>query len=709
MDREFEVTTPLGDGVLLFRRMTATEELGRMFEINLELLSKQGDIKLSDLLGQGVTVTVELPTGGERYFHGLVSRFVQEGMLGNYHIYRATLRPWLWFLTRTADCRIFQKMTVPAIVKQVFGDQGFNNFEDKLNGQYTAWDYRVQYRETAFAFLSRLMEHEGIYYFFKHEKDKHTLELCDGPSSHATATGYETVPYYPPSLRTPRVEHIWQWELWQEVQSVKTSLADYDFTRPSVQLRSQLNVSPARTHTLANGETFDYPGYYQQSADGDAYVKVRLDEWSTQFEQVGGRGNPRGLSAGGLFTLSGYGREDQNRDYLIVATESSLESNIYETGKDQKGPTYECRLRAIANAQTFRPARITPKSTVRGPQTAVVVGPSDAEIYTDEYGRIKVQFFWDRVGTNDENSSCWVRVGQSWAGSTWGTMFIPRIGQEVIVDFLEGDPDQPIVTGSVYNANQMPPFPLTANMTQSGIKTHSTKQGTNDNFNELRFEDKKGGEEIFFHAERDFNREVENDDTLAVGLEKGSDGNLKIGVAGKATGNQTITLLNNQKVTIGTKVGSTAPPDGSQTVDIWKNQTVTIGKGAANCQDGSQTLTIFKDQTVVIGDPSQADGNQTVTINKSRTVTLKTGDDSLTVTQGNQTIQIKAGASSLEAMQSILLKVGGNSIKIAPDGITIKGVLVSIEGQAAFKAKAPMCDVAADAVLTLKGGILKLN
>lgn len=708
MAREIEVTTPLGADVLLFHKMTVTEELGRPFEFEMELFSLQGDIALSDVLGQGFTVTVTLPAGGQRYYHGLVSRFVQSGHRGDYHIYHASLRPWLWFLTRSANCCIFQTMTVPDIVKKVFGDAGFTDYDAQLNGTYTTWDYRVQYRETAFAFVSRLMEHEGIYYYFKYDNGKHTLVLCDGPSSHATVSGYETVPYFPPSIRTPRDEHINYWSVWQEVQSVKAILNDYDFTRPSAALLSQLNVS--RTHAQAAGEIFDYPGTYQQTADGDAYVKVRLNEWSTEFEQTSGSGDARGLSAGALFTLSGYPRDDQNREYLIVATRCELASSIFESeGSGDDSLPFQIQLRAIGSQQIFHTARTTPKAIVRGPQTAVVVGPSGQEIYTDQYGRIKVQFFWDRVGTKDENSSCWVRVGQSWAGNTWGAIFIPRIGQEVIVDFLEGDPDQPLITGSVYNANQMPPYALDANKTQSGFKTRSSMKGTDTNFNELRFEDKKGSEEIFFHAERDFTREAENDDVLSVGLEKGSDGNLKIGVDGKATGNQTITIFNNQTLTIGKKVGSTAPADGSQTVEIWKNQTVTIGKGAADCQDGSQTLKIFKDQTVTIGDPSQSDGNQTVTINKSRTVTLKTGDDSLTVTQGNQTVQIKAGASSLEAMQSILLKVGENSIKIAPDGITIKGTLIDIQGSLGFKAKGLTADVAGDAATTIKGGIVKIN
>jgi type VI secretion system secreted protein VgrG len=714
-DREFELTSPLSPDPLLFDKMTVAEELGRMFEIELEMLSEKGDIALSDVLGQGFTISVALPSGGTRYFHGLASRFIQDGYRGAYHAYRATLRPWLWFLTRNADCRIYQSMAVPDIVKAVFSNAGFTDYEDQLNNDYTVWDYRVQYRETTFAFVSRLMEHEGIYYFFKHEQGKHTLVLCDGPSSHAATSGYETVPYFPPSPRTPRDEHLEEWRVWQEVQPVKTTLNDYDFTRPTAALLSKLGVQ--RSHGQATGEIYDYPGTYQQSADGDNYVKVRLDELSAEFEQAGGSGSSRGLSAGALFTLSGYFREDQNQEYLIVGGKCELVSNLYESGDGSEAPPFRCQLRAIASQQTFRTARTTPKSLVHGPQTAVVVGPTSNEIYTDQYGRIKVQFFWDRVGTKNENSSCWVRVGQNWAGNKWGVIFLPRVGQEVIVDFLEGDPDQPIITGSVYNNDQMPPYALDANKTQSGIKTRSSAGATDANFNELRFEDKLGNEEVFFHAERDFTREVENDDVLSVGLEKDSDGNLQVGLAGKGEGNQTVTIFNNQTLTIGKKIGSTAPGDGSQTVEIWKNQTVTIGKGGSDCQDGSQATSIFKDQAITIGnnhnltigDSKAADGSQTVTIWKARTVTLKTGDDSLTVTQGNQTVQIKAGASSLEAMQSILLKVGENSIKIAPDGITIKGTLIDIQGSLGLKAKGLTTDVSGDAALTVKGGIVKIN
>ena len=737
--REFEVTTPLGDNdtgpVLLFRRMSVKEELGRMFEIQLDLLSLQGDISLSDLLGKGITVTLHLPAGGERYYHGLVSRFVQEGMMGRFYEYRVILRPWLWFLTRSADCRIFQNMNVPDIIKQIFAAEGFSDFRGSLQNSYNAWEYRVQYRETAFAFVSRLMEHEGIYYFFEHENGKHTLVLCDDPSAHAVTDGYASIPYYPPSPRSPRSEHLWQWEVSQEVQSVKSSLRDYDFKKPALLLESKL-ISPDQK-SLGTGEIYDYPGYYTAPDHGNAYVNVRLQEWSTEFEQASGSGNPRGLSTGTLFSLIDFPREDQNRQYLIVAMDCSMRDNDYETGDLDESPAYICNLRAISNSKTFRSARITPKSVVRGPQTAIVVGPSGDEIYTDEHGRVKVQFFWDRLGKKDENSSCWIRVSQhGWAGDAWGMHFVPRINQEVIVDFLEGDPDQPIIIGSVYHGTNVPPYALPGNKTRSGIKTRSTKEGTPDNFNELRFEDKMGSEEIFFHAERDFVREVENNDYLAVGLDGG-----KRGLDGKGVGDQTITLFNNQTLTVGKKIDSDAPPDGSQTIEIWKNQTVTIGSGKADSQDGSQTVQIFKNQTLTvgsgksdcgdgsqtvsvfkdqnvtignnmvlkIGDSKAADGSQTIDIWKARTVTLKTGDDSLTVTQGNQKVTISAGASSLEAMQSITLKVGSNSIKIAPDGITIKGTLVTIQAEAAFKAKAPMCDVLADGILTLKGGLLKLN
>jgi type VI secretion system secreted protein VgrG len=300
----------------------------------------------------------------------------------------------------------------------------------------------------------------------------------------------------------------------------------------------------------------------------------------------------------------------------------------------------------VPAAEPFRVASITPRVRMPGPQTAVVVGKSGEEIWTDEYGRVKVQFMWDRDGKSDENSSCWVRVAQIWAGNTFGGFQIPRIGEEVIVDFLGGDPDYPIIVGRVYNKDNAVPYPLPGEQTKSGIKTRSTKKGTAENFNELRFEDKKGDEEIYFHAEKNFNRVVENDDSLKVGFEK--------------------------------------KDKGDQKIEVYNDQTLTIGAGS---KGGSQTIVVYKD----------------------RTAEMKTGNDTITITQGNHKTEITAGKSETSAMQSIELKVGGNSIKIDQSGITLKGIKISVEGSATAEVKSPMTKVNGDGMVMIQGGLVKIN
>jgi type VI secretion system secreted protein VgrG len=509
--RQVEIITPLGDDVLLFHSMTATEELGRLFQFELDLLSKDPNLKFEDLLGQNVTIRLDLPDDKTRYFNGFVSRFSQEGTFDDFNAYSATVHPWLWFLTRTADCRIFQEKKVPDIIKEVFGDHGFTDYEESLSGSYRTWEYCVQYRETDFNFVSRLMEQEGIYYYFKHEIDKHTLVLADSVGSHEAFAGYEQLPYFPPDEHALRErDHIYDWNISQEVQPGVYALTDFDFTRPKANL--EVKASIKREHARSSMEIYDYPGEYLQTGDGESYARARIEELQAEHEQVQGQGNARGLSVGSLFELTDYLREDQNREYLIVSATHQVESDAYSSGAAAGAEeVYSCSFTALPSKQPFRPARTTPKPMVQGLQTAIVVGPSGDEIYTDEYGRIKVSFHWDRNSKSDENSSCWVRVAQLWAGAKWGGIQIPRIGQEVIIDFLEGDPDRPLITGRVYNNDNMPPYDLPANATQSGIKSRSSKDGSPNNFNEIRLEDKKGEEQIFIQAEKNQDIRVKND------------------------------------------------------------------------------------------------------------------------------------------------------------------------------------------------------
>lgn len=698
---EFQVSTPLGKDKVLFYRMEGREALGQPFEYRLEVLSEDAEIKLEDLIGKPISVKVTLPEEATRYFHGIAVEFGHAGAVGKLELYEIILKPEFWLLSHTGDCRIFQEKTVPDIIKEILRDRGLTDFEDALSESYRTWDYCVQYRESDFHFLSRLMEQEGIYYYFKHEESKHTLVLSDASNSHGTMAGYATVPYYPPIDQDVRErDHLSGWIFTRKFQTDKVVLTDYDFERPKADLLSQSKAADSQTG--GKYEVFDYPGEYVVKSDGDTYSKVRLQERRAAVAEFKGQGNARGLSTGYLFTLEKFPRDDQNIEYLITSASYVLTSHdLQSRSRGQTEKPFACEITAIPGQTPFRPPKKTRKPTVQGPQTAVVVGKQGEEIWTDKYGRVKVQFHWDRYGESDENSSCWVRVAQVWAGKNWGAMHIPRIGQEVIVDFLEGDPDQPIITGRVYNADNMPPYVLPDNQSQSGLKSRSTKEGTGENFNELRFEDKKGEEEIYFHGEKNFNRIVENDDTLKVGFEK------------KDKGDQTIEIHNNQTLT----VGNSGSEDGSQTMTIWKNRTATIKEGdeTLTVEKGNRTYNVKQgNESLEVGQGNRTvtvtTGNDTHTVKQgNRVVEVSMGDDTLTIKMGNQTTKLNVGKSTTDAMQAIELKVGANSIKIEQSGITISGVMVKIQGQSQVTIEGPITQIKGSGMVQIQGGVVMIN
>ena len=479
-NRELSIDTPLGTDVLLLTKFTGDESLSSPFQYELEMLSEKPDIDFSDILGKNVSVSLSAQTGSlsaasaVRYFNGYISRFEQTHSEGNIYFYHATMVPWLWFLTRRRDCRIFQKQTVPQIVQQIFSDLGFSSVvENALTATYRVWDYCVQYRETDFDFVSRLLENEGIYYYFKHEKDSqsgniaHKLVLADGVSASVAIAGDSTISYLGPD-RAAKGVYIRDWKTQQTLQSGNFMLNDYDFTAPKKSLlASAVNTAGVVSHT--DHRVYDYPGGYSQASDGSNYVQARMQEQQVGFALATANSNSRGIEAGYLFTLADHPVSAMNQTYLIKSAHYEIRNENYlQSQPESAETTFLARLTCFESSQQFRPARITPKALVRGPQTAVVVGPSGEKIYTDEYGRVKVQFYWDTYGTSDQNSSCWIRVSQSWAGSpnnglNWGDMALPHVGDEVIVDFLEGDPDRPLITGRVYNADNMPPLALPAN------------------------------------------------------------------------------------------------------------------------------------------------------------------------------------------------------------------------------------------------------
>lgn len=612
--RDVAIGTPLGEDVLLLTSMSATEQLGRPFRYEIGLVSEKLDIKASEIVGQNVTVRLNLLSGEVRYFNGFVRRFVQTPSSGDEAQYQATVVPWLWFLTRTADCRIFQEMTVPDIIKQVFGDYGFTDFfkDEGLSGSYRTWPYCVQYRETGFNFVSRLMEQEGIYYFFTHENGKHTLNLADSPSAHEAYAGYEEIKY-----RTYKAEEgeevISRWTAETRLQPGSYALNDFDFenTKNDLQTRSKID----RDHAVAEMEIFDYPGEYTETSDGDNYARTRIEELHTQYEVATALSDARGISTGCTFTLKECSREDQNKEYLIISANYNIDAGSYESGAAGGGATYSCSFTAIDVKQPFRSLRITPKPSIPGPQTAFVVGPSGDEICTDKYGRVKVQFHWDRRGEANENSSCWIRVAQVWAGKKWGAMYIPRIGQEVIVEFLEGDPDHPIITGRVYNAQAMPPYELPGGKTRSTLKSNSSKGG--GGFNEIRLEDKKDSEQIFIHAQKDHDVRVENDLKEWIGNER----------------HLIVTTDQMEQV------------------------------------DGDKHLTVGGDQNEKI------DG--TISIEAGSDIQEKAGMNY--GFEAGSNIHIKSGMKVIiEAGLQVSIKAAGSFIDIGPGGVSISGIMVNI-------------------------------
>ncbi len=614
----YKLVTPLGDRELLFYRMRAVEGLSEVSRFEIECLSENDSIAPDDILAQNVHVEMSMPDDSIRYFAGYVTRFAQAGSHGRYNAYRLTVHAWMWFLTRTADCRIFQEQSVPEIVEAVFGDHATADFEDRLSGSYQPREYCVQYRETDFNFVSRLLEEEGIYYYFEYDGNQNKLVLADSLSAHSPFPGYASIPFVAPrSSGRSEKENIAHWKFEREVKPGKWTHTDYDFKKPSVKLEAKSLIE--RSHQHADYEVFDYPGEYLVKSDGETYAKARIEEVHSSFEVVQGSGNARGVALGCLMTLTDHPRPDQNKEYLISRVDLHCQSEGFESD-GLGGATYDIQFDALASEQPYRPLRRTPRPLVKGPQTAVVVGPAGDEIYTDEYGRVKVQFFWDRYGQNDENSSCWMRVSHPWAGKNWGMIAIPRIGQEVIVECLEGDPDKPIITGRVYNANQMPPYDLPANATQTGIKSRSSKGGGPANFNEIRFEDKKGSEQLYIHAEKNQDIEVENDETHWVGhdrtkkVDNNEDNTIGANRTESVGGNEKITIQGNRTETVMGKEDITI--GATRTEKVAASETITIGASRSTTIGASDSLVIGASQSTTIG------GAQSVTVGAAYSLTV---------------------------------------------------------------------------------------
>jgi type VI secretion system secreted protein VgrG len=611
------VETTLGPDVLLLRSFSGTEGMSQLFHYHLDMLSEEFSIDFDQIVGQNATIGIKLDEAGSfRYINGFVSRFSQLPVEGHLARYEAVVVPWLWFLTRTSDCRIYQDKSVPEIIEDVFNRFGFSDFENQLQGSYGPRKYCVQYRETAANFVMRLMEEEGIFFFFRHENGRHILVMGDRPSVHRPCPNQARARYEHSLGRgaDPGQDVVHQWRHEQELRPGKYGLNDFNFETPYTSLLSNVE-SKIDQGGNKRYEVYDYPGEYLKRDRGDTLVGVRMEEEEAPHIVNTGGGDCRAFATGFRFELTEHDRRDQNGQYVLTSISHSAHSGSFIGGGGGEGATYSNTFTCIPFDVPFRPPRSTPKPLVEGCQTALVVGPAGEEIYVDKYGRIKVQFHWDRIGQRNEKSSCWIRVSQDWAGKKWGAVFLPRIGQEVVVDFLEGDPDRPLITGRVYNADQMPPYTLPANSTMSTFKSMSSKGG--GGFNEIRFEDKKGQEQIFIHAQK----------------------------------NQDVRVKNSRFETIGADSHLEVLRDQFEIVK--GNKHLTVNGDLNEKVDGKASLKVGMDQAEDVGGK----------------YSLKAGTE----------IYLSANLSIvLEASTNITLKVGGNSIALNPAGIFIQGTMVNI-------------------------------
>tara|TARA_R110002049_G_scaffold4601_2_gene31743 strand:+ start:30349 stop:32349 length:2001 start_codon:yes stop_codon:yes gene_type:complete len=638
--RPLSIATPLGDNALVLLRVNWSEQLGRPFQGELDLVSEQGDIDPLDLLKQPVSIRVGDPSddGSPSYLHGFISAIGQTGFNRGLYDYHATVVPWFGLLKHVGGSQIFQQQSAVDIAKAVIETRGFSGqLEDRLTQTYRERAYCVQYGESDFQFLSRLFEEEGIYYSFEYTDETHTMVLCDDVSAHNANPDMASLPYH--GIEDDGSEAcVSKWTDRRQFNTASYVLKDYDFQKP----RAEMTVRQNASDTASEWQWYEFPGRYFETADGEHYARVLTEAASAGQQSASVEVATHGLQSGNLLTIESHPRDALNQEYLITATQIQATAPDITAGSGGGGGFgFVGQLQIQPSSIPFRASHQTSRPVMPGPQIATVVGPDGEEIWTDSYGRIKVQFAWDMMGTGDDTSSCWIRVTQPWTGKGWGAVSIPRVGEEVIVAFLDGDVDRPIVTGRVFNADRMPPEALADGQAKTVFRTRSTKEGDVECFHELTFDDTKDAELIYLHSERDFQRVVENNDSLMVGFEK--------------------------------------QDSGDQAIEIYNDQSLIVGVGSGS-------------------------GSQTIEIGQDRTTTIDAGDDTLTIKQGDQNVNAESGAISIQAATSITLQCGDSSIQITPTGITIQSTQIDINADAQANIAAPEVNASADASLAISGG-----
>ena len=702
-------------------RFEGHEAISSLFHFELVLTSSEPGIVFSDVIGKAASLKLLTDGSEPRWVHGMVSRFEQGEEGKKLSVYSATLVPNVWRLQYRHDSRIFQELTVPAIIEKVLGGAGISDYRLFMENDHPAREYCVQYRESDWAFISRLMEEEGIFCFFEHGEDQEVLVIGDGPNSHGPIVAPSVLLFKSTLGAMAHGESVSRFNYSEEVRPGKVTLSDFNFKKPSL----SLSVS-SQADQDDDLEIYDYPGEYDLPGDGSGLAKLRLEELQSVRKLGQGESGCMRFTPGYLFELGDHGRVSFDRGYLITRVHHRGSQAQSGDGGGHE-PSYSQSFQVIPDDVPYRPARRTPRPTIKGVQTAIVVGPSGEEVHTDEHGRVKVQFHWDRQGKKDDKSSCWIRVSQLWAGAGWGAMWIPRIGHEVIVDFIEGDPDRPIIVGRVYHGANVPPYPLPAEKTKSTIKSDSSVGGGGSN--ELRFEDKKGSEEIFLHGEKDWNIVIENDKTQEIGHDEA----LHVAHDRKKTvdNNQSETIGANKSIDVGKSHKESIGANESVTVGV--NATKVVGVNQSEAAGGNRSITVgaSMDQSVTVnmslavgGDKEENVGktsSEIVGADKKLTVSnaykIAIGKDMALSVEGDLSEEV-AGEQATTVGKKITLECGEVKIVIEKSGkVTVesKEVTVKVDGPIKVEGKKlkvkseGTVDVEASGAVKVKGSGVNIN
>jgi type VI secretion system secreted protein VgrG len=620
MPRTFTLHSALDDQ-LKFRRLTGHEALSEVSEFNIDVASPSPNIAATDLLGTNMTVEIITQTGDSRYLDGICTGFVfigPDSSASKQYLYKARVNSWLYLATKTADCCIHQQKDAKTIIQDTLSPLGMP-MEFKLSGSYPTQEYVVRYNETALAFAMRIAEEAGIYWYVRHDLGEHTVVFTDG--SNPTMPDYEEITFLTPSTRPMEAdEYISELHFANELKSGRYVTRSFNFEHPTANLEQVQSL--AKGHSNDSLEMFEWTGNYMERGEGGELATIHREQQQLDYQTISGSSNVRGMAPGYKFTLTDHPRDEANTEYLVLGAIYAFQENSDSARSNGAMTSWDISFKMLPSSDRYYPPRVTKKPVVTGPHSALVTGPAGQEIWCDEYARIKLHFYWDRYSKKDENSSKWIRVSSSWAGSNFGAIQIPRIGQEVLVDYLNGDISMPVVIGRVYNKDNMPPWDLPANATQSGILSRSSTKGQYSNANALRFEDKKGHEQVWMQAEKDMLTVVEANDTQSVGA----------------------------------------------------NRVITVG--------GAHSETITKDTAITV-----TEGNHSTTIAKGcHTTTVSQGDQSNVVSTGSQTNTVKgditvsseSGEYKLSSPTKITLAVGGSTIIIEPDHITITSAKIDL-------------------------------